>query len=162
MAKKNLIQSANFKRDYVTALAVGLFILMFLSEILVAISIPLAVNYTTIYAEHGTRQRMVTSFDALRMFCIMPGPVNTGPVNAEKSFIRADLDMLSSHLREYNRSMPMKDVEDVIKNIQVYNTIVGKLNSPKAKPFCKRETLNLDKITSRIEKQLDSYKGPKK
>lgn len=162
MAKEKLMQSANFKRDYVTALAVGLFILMFLCEICVAVSIPLAINHTSIYAEHGTRQRMVASFDTLRMICIMPGAINLSQINTEKNFIRTDLDMLSSHLREYNRTMPMSDVDEVIAKIQTYNTIVGKLNAPKAKPFCRTATLNLDKITSRIEKQLDSYKEPKK
>lgn len=162
MAKENLIQSANFKRDYVTALAVGLFILMFLSEICVAVSIPLVINYTSIYADHGTRQKMVSSFDSLRARCIARGKVNTPQINTEKKLIRADLDMLSSHLREYNRTMPMSDVEDVIAKIQTYNTIVSRLNAPKAQPFCKTASLKLDKITERIEKQLDSYKEPKK
>ncbi|MBR2723026.1 MAG: hypothetical protein IKB77_01740 [Lentisphaeria bacterium] len=157
MAKEKLMQSANFKRDYVTALAIGLFLLMIISEICVAVSIPLAVNYTSIYADHGTRQRMVTTFDTLRMLCIMPGAVNSPQINTEKAFIRADLDMLSGHLREYNRTMPMSDVEEVINNLGIYSSIIGKLNSPKARPFCKAETLKLDKITARIEKRLDSF-----
>jgi hypothetical protein len=162
MAKEQIIQSANFKRDYVTALAVTLFVLIIICEICVAISIPLAVNYTSIYADHGTRQKMVTTFDHLRMLCVMPGPADTAPVVMEKKFIRNDLDLLSSHLREYNRTMPMSDVENVIKNLQIYYTFVSKLNSPQAQPFCKIESLNLEKITSRIEKQLDSYQETKK
>ena len=162
MAKEKLIQSANFKRDYITALAVGLFILIFISEICVAISIPLIINYTSIYADHGTRQRMVSSFDTLRANCISKSSVHSSQINMEKQLIRADLDMLSSHLREYNRTMPMSDVEDVIEKIQNYNTVVSRLNAPDAQPFCKNESLKLDKITERIEKQLDSYKGPKK
>jgi hypothetical protein len=105
---------------------------------------------------------MVSSFDTLRANCISKSRVHSSQISQEKQLIRADLDMLSSHLREYNRTMPMSDVEDVIEKIQNYNTVVSRLNAPDAQPFCKNESLKLDKITERIEKQLDSYKGPKK
>lgn len=156
MSKEKIILSANFKRDYVTTLAVGIFVLMIISELFVAISIPLAINHTSLYAEHGTRQKMISSFDSLRSACKRKNKFPDPIVTMEKNLIRTDLDMLSSHLREYGRNMPVADVEDVIKDIQSYNVIIKKLNADSPQPFCKSLSLDFSKISKRIEKQLDS------
>lgn len=158
MSKNRIEQSANFKRDYITALAVGIFLLMVTSELFVAIGIPIAINHSTLYAEHGTRQKMVTSFDTLRSMC---GKKNKFPNNIatmEKRLIRWDLDLLSSHLREYNRLMPVSDVENVIQDIQQYNTILKRLNTDTPTPYCQVQTLDFSKIVKHIETQLDSRK----
>lgn len=156
MANPKIIQSANFKRDYITALAVSIFILMMASELFVAIGIPVAISHSTLYAEHGTRQKMVNSFDTLRNQCYFKNKVPNSIVTMEKLLIRWDLDLISSHLREYNRTMPLKDVENVISDIQQYNTVLKKLNAPEPVPYCQVKTLDFSKIVKRIESRIDS------
>ena len=158
MAKEKVILSANFKRDYITTLAIGIFIIMVASELFVAIGIPLAISHSTLYAEHGTRQKMVYSFDALRKQCNQKNKVRNAVVEQEKRLILWDLDLLSSHLREYNRSMPVADVENVIQDIQQYNTILLQLNQPEPIPYCQVKELDFSKIVSRIENKLNSVK----
>ena len=158
MAKEKIIQSANFKRDYITTMAVGIFILMVACELFVAIGTPIAISHSTLYAEHGTRQKMVSSFDSLRSQCNQKTKVQNPVAVMEKGLIRWDLDLLSSHLREYNRSMPVEDVENVIQDIQQYNTILLRLNKNEPVPYCQAQTLKLDKIVNRIENQLNSRK----
>lgn len=161
MAKEKVMQSANFKRDYITTLAVGIFLLMIVSELCVAVGIPLAISHSTLYAEHGTRQKMVSSFDALRKQCNKKMKSQNSIAVMEKNLIRWDLDLLSSHLREYNRFMPVSDVENVIQDIQQYNTIMQRLNADPQIPYCQVQTLNFSKIVKRIENQLDSAKESK-
>lgn len=158
MAKKKLFQSANFKRDYVAAMAIGLFIIMVISELVVAVSIPIAINHTSLFAEHGTRQRMVNDFDALRHNCNINNEKNPiGKVaDMERKLIRNDLDIISSHLREYFQHMPMDEVDNVTTVIRSYSAIINKLNTPNSAPYCQIKNLDLSKISKRIEKKLDS------
>ena len=156
MAKEKVMQSANFKKDYVTALAIGLFFLMVISELFVAVSIPVTINHTTLYAEEGLRQKMLSSFDALRKQCIAKNKTSNSTVTMEKQFIKYDLDLLSSHLREYNTDMPISEVEGVLEDIQKYNVIMMRLNADEPNPFCKSENLDLSTIANRIEQKLNS------
>lgn len=160
MEKNKTIQSANFKKDYITAFAVGLFFLMVFCEFFVAISIPLTINYTALYAEHGVRQKLIADFDKLRKDCNKKIK-NADPVTVmEKKLIRWDLDIISSHLREYSRTMPIKEVENIASDLAQYNNIVTELNQVGAKPFCQTQTLDMSKITKRIENHLNSkYKN---
>ena len=161
MAKNTTIQSADFKKDYVTVLAVGLFVFIVLSELFVAVSIPITINHTALYAEHGVRQKVISEFDSLRSECSKK-PANANPVTVlEKKLIRWDLDIISTHMREYSLDMPIEEIEAVGDDIMQYKNIVAELNQPGAKPFCKAQTLDLSRITQRIEKKLDSAFGDK-
>ena len=124
MSNGKLAQSANFKKDYVTALAVGLFILTFAGEIFIAFSIPIAINHTALYAELGTRQKLISIFDHVRTITSWGNKYPDNVVTMEKRLIRTDLDFLSSHLREYSRTMPMEDVENVLADLHKYNNII--------------------------------------
>ena len=152
------MESANFKRDYVTFLAIGIFILMVTSELFVAVGIPVAINHSTLYAEHGLRQKMVSDFDTLRARCYAANKNPDATATMEKKLILWDLDLLSSHLREYNRSMPLEDVENIISDIQIYNTLLLQLNQDTPEPFCKAGRLKFDNIVNRIENKLKSVK----
>ena len=156
MAKEKLILSANFKKDYITALAVGLFILTFIGEIFIAFSIPVVINHTALYADLGTRQKLISLFDDLRRASRNGNVFPDNVVLMEKKLIRTDLDMLSSHLREYSSTMPMEDVENVISDLYRYNNIVAKLNIDAPVPYCKSKTLDFKNICTRIEKKLDA------
>ena len=156
MSNEKLMQSANFKKDYITALAVGLFILTFAGEIFIAFSIPIAINHTALYAELGIRQKLISMFDYVRGYASWGNKYPNHVVAMEKRLIRTDLDFLSSHLREYSRTMPMEDVENVLADLQQYNNIIAKLNVEAPKPFCKSETLDFKNTVSRIEKKLDT------
>ena len=160
MANEPLIQSANFKKDYVTALAVGLFVIIVLCELCVAIGIPVIISHTTLYAEHGVRQTMLTNFDFTRMLCRIKPQYPHPTIDMERELIRWDLDLLSSHIRDYNRTMPMTDVEAINEDLRQYGTILAGLNSKNAKPFCNTQHLKFDKLVKNIENKLDTLNVP--
>ena len=67
MAKKNkIIQSAEFKRDYVAALAVLIFSLIVIAEIVLAFSIPWYLKQEDSMATAVKKLELIQSFDKAR------------------------------------------------------------------------------------------------
>ena len=64
--KENIIQSANFKRDYVAYFALGLFFAIVLGEIVIAVSIPAYLGKESAMANEVRRIKLRESFDMVR------------------------------------------------------------------------------------------------
>ena len=72
--------TANFKRDYVAYSAVAIFALIVLSEVVLAVSIPVYFVRSDLWDLQIARQQLMTDFDALRGFCHKLSPKNPDAV----------------------------------------------------------------------------------
>lgn len=158
--KKKVILAAKFKRDYITFVAVGLFILMVVSELVVAVSIPILINYTNVYAEQETRHALISTFDDVRMLSYVTSNPN-GFLNQEVGLIRWDLDLLADVLRKDAREMSIDEVEELLMDIRRYGAILTKIKKPETQGYLSRVPLNFDYTIEQLIERLRDKEAKK-
>ena len=120
MAKKEQIQSAAFKRNTLTVVAVILFGMIVLSEIALAISIPWYLQRENTMAEEVLRLSLRSTYDSARG--VSGSRKGRDEVRlAELSLTRWALDSMADYLREYASRLNKEE----LKNIQ---TVVSGLD----------------------------------
>jgi len=118
MAEK-IIQSAHFKRNTLTGLAVVLFCAIILSEIFLAVSIPWYLRRADTMALEVLRINMRSSFDGARSRAVYGGRDEVR--EAEIRLLRWALDSMADYLREnisYMDAAELKSVQDKVNAIR--------------------------------------------
>ena len=118
MAEK-IIQSAHFKRNTLTGLAVVLFCAIILSEIFLAVSIPWYLRREDTMALEVLRINMRSSFDGARSRAAYRGRDEVR--EAEIRLLRWALDSMADYLREnisYMEAAELKSVQDKVNAIR--------------------------------------------
>ena len=126
MAGTKVIQSAHFKRNTLTALAVVLFCAIILSEIFLAVSIPWYLRREDMMALEVLRLKMRNSFDAARN---MSGTYRGRDEvkEAEIRLIRWALDSMADYLRENISSLDAAELKSIQEKIDTLHKIASAL-----------------------------------
>ena len=130
-AKPNIIESANFKRDYIAYFAVISFFVIFIGELVLAVSIPAYLSRSSTLAREVRRMRLMDSFDGVRN---QARGVKTKNDNAalEKNLISWELDKLANYMRKHQKDLSSKEVAAVQKLIDEIGGLLGHLKNGKA------------------------------
>lgn len=154
-AKPNIIESANFKRDYIAYFAVISFFVIFIGELVLAVSIPAYLSRSSTLAREVRKIRLMDSFDGVRN---QARGVKTKNDNAalEKNLISWELDKLANYMRKHQKDLSSKEVAAVQKLIDEIGGLLGHLK--KGKAFSKAIRLDtsvyVKSILNKREKKL--------
>ena len=108
MNRKRLL-SANFKRDYVAASAIVIFVLIVLAELTLAVAIPTYLHRENAMALEVRRLRLLESFDGARRSCNSLKP-KTAAAEMELQLVSWNLDRLALYLRTESRNLNSDEI----------------------------------------------------
>ena len=117
--KKKILQSANFKRDYVAASAIVIFILIVISELTLAVAIPSYLYRENAMALQVRRLKLLESFDGARHACNTIKPRGTA-AEMEQRLIFWDLDRLAAYLRTDSKNLTSEEIarlQDAVNDV---------------------------------------------
>ena len=125
--KKQLLQSANFKRDYVATLAVVLFVMIVVSEIALAIAIPAYLYRENSMALEVRRLNLLKSFDAARGRCQTIKTKNNA-AEMELRLISWNLDRLAVYIRNERKDLTSDEISRLQEAVNQSNGVLGELS----------------------------------
>jgi len=126
--KKKILQSANFKRDYVAASAIIIFILIVVSELALAVAIPSYLYRENSMALQVRRLKLLESFDGARHYCNILKPRSTA-AEMEQRLIFWDLDRLAVYLRTESRNLSSEEIahlQNAVNDIWTVLNVLGR------------------------------------
>ena len=139
MNNLRLKYSANFKRDYVAFFAVIIFFLIVISELVLAVSLPLYMRHDSAMAVSVRRLKLLESFDSARRTVQSFKPQND-TVQAELALLSWNLDMMADYLRQYAKYLSGDEIALLQGQL---NEMSASLNALKRnKPFSKEYKLD--------------------
>jgi hypothetical protein len=127
MAKK-LKYSARFKRNYVAFFAIVFFFAILISELLLALSIPVFVNREDAYAKEIKKREMLLLFDETQRTC-RAIPEKNENVKLEKMLLSDTMDILAAYLREESDRLTAEDVDKLAPQVEKLHRIAKQLES---------------------------------
>lgn len=134
-----LMYSANFKRDYVAWFALGLFFLIVISEVTLAVALPAYMRRDKAIALSVRRLRLIESFDIAR-YQATQIKSQKDTVQAEVRLISWTLNQMADHLRENALKL---DSTQIALLQQQLNEMSASLNQlKKGIPFSKEYKLD--------------------
>ena len=130
MAEK-ITYSANFKRNYVAVFAVGLFFFMVISEVVLAVSIPVYMSRENMLSHQVRNREMQLGFDQIRTVCKNISSSNETLV-LEKNLMMDTLDYLAKYLRQEASNLTEEEVKELDQLMIKMEKIVRRLASGKS------------------------------
>ncbi|MBQ9500811.1 MAG: hypothetical protein IJU70_01515 [Lentisphaeria bacterium] len=153
MAEK-IIQSAHFKRNTLTGLAITLFCAIILSEVFLAVSIPWYLRREDAMALEVLRIKMRNSFDGARARAAYRGRDEVR--ESEMRLLRWALDSMADYLRENIAYLDAAELKSLQGKIDAIRKITEELHRGQA--YSREQKLD----TSLYLNGLLSQKGKKK
>ncbi len=167
--KKTTIRSANFKKDYMTFLAMALFVLMLIGELVIAIGVPVFVSQVDMYAETSRRHEVLQHFDHLRWWTAEAIKINgfenvakvlnianpnkdLAQIAPELNLIKWDLDLLAGVLRKHERDLSNDSMDDLSEILEQYNNRLLKLSTNGAKSFLVKKEIDFDLLDKKLNR----------
>ena len=130
MKKKQIIQSANFKRDYVAFSAVVIFFLIVAAEVALAISIPAYLTRENVMALQVRRLQLLNSFDALRNYVRGISANENG--KKELQLVSWNLNQLADYLREHSGSLNSEEISRLQEVVNEFNRVAATIARKKS------------------------------
>ena len=124
--KKQILLSANFKRDYVAASAILLFALIVISELALAVAIPAYLYRENAMAHQVRKLNLLESFDNARRRCNDVKPRNN-TIGMELKLVVWDLDLLAMYLRQENANLTDDDIAALQKYVDGSHAVLSEL-----------------------------------
>ncbi len=124
--KKQILQSANFKRDYVAASAILIFALIVISELTLAVAIPSYLYHENAMAHQVRKLNLLESFDHARNRCNDLKPRNS-TIGMELKLVVWDLDLLAFYLRQENANLTGDDIGTLQKYVDESHAVLSEL-----------------------------------
>ena len=143
--------TANFKRDYVAYSAVAIFALIVLSEVVLAVSIPVYFVRSDLWDLQIARQQLMTDFDALRGFCHKLSPKNPDAVE-ENNILLWDLNLMANYLRENQKTLDRAEVAALREDLAQIRRLAERLSRGQA--FNAPVRLNAAAVTAAIRTEF--------
>lgn len=129
--KSQIIQSANFKRDYVACFAVILFCAIVIGEIVIAIAIPTYLSRSSSMAREVRGIRLRESFDSVRNFAKTVKCVNDNAV-LERNLVVWELDKLAKFMRNNGDKLSSEDIAKLQKIVDESGAILRYIGKKKS------------------------------
>lgn len=139
---QQITYSAKFKRDYVAASAVVIFVAIVLSEIALAISIPVCLRRENAMALEVRRQQLLDSFDNARAISERLKPKGGETAELEARLIAWGLNSLAPYLRKYQADLTSEEIASLQTSVTEFTRIMTRLNDKGA--FCREQTLDTE------------------
>ena len=124
--------TANFKRDYVAYSAVGIFALIVLAEVVLAISIPLYFVRSDLWERQIARQQLAAEFDGLRNWCNGMNLKNADAVE-ENNILLWDLNLMANYLRANGKRLQRDEIRALSEDLAAMRRIAKYIE--KDRPF---------------------------
>ena len=119
--------TAKFKRDYVAYSAVGIFMLIVLAEVVLAISIPLYFVRSDLWDLQIARQQLMGDFDGLRGICNRMRLKNADAIE-ENNILLWDLNLMAYYLRAHEKTIRRDEIRELSADLAAMRRITGRLN----------------------------------
>jgi len=129
--KKQLFQSANFKRDYVAALAIALFLTIVVSEIALAIAIPAYLFRENSMAFEVRRLNLIKTFDFARGECLDIKPRNDAAA-MELRLVKWNLDRLAAYIRDERKNLTDDEITRLHEAVNQSRSVLWELRRGKS------------------------------
>ena len=142
--------TANFKRDYVAAVAVIIFFLIVISELVLAVSLPLYMKQENAMAVSVRRLKLLETFDEIRGHA-KSVKVKNSTAQAEIDLIVWNLDRMADYLRQYIQYLSSDDLAILQKQINEMNASIASLK--RGVPFSREYKIDYTPYLERIMKQ---------
>lgn len=145
MAGIKLKFTAEYRKDYVSFLAVLLFLLIIIAEATLATVIPLAMRNENLMAEEAERNDLLILFDQTRARCdAISGKDSSGQednlILMEKQLVSDVLDRFARYMRDEGSRMTPDEVAKVKWTVQELYKVVSQL--AKGESFSRENRLN--------------------
>lgn len=134
MAKVKLdkkLFTANFKRDYVAFSAVAIFVLIVLSEVVLAVSIPMYFVRSNLWDLQIARQHLMSNFDGVRGFCHGMS-LKTPDAVEENNLLLWDLNLMANYLRANEKNLTREEISELSADIVQIRRLAERLRRDKA------------------------------
>ena len=132
---QQITYSAKFKRDYVAASAVVIFIAIVLAEIALAISIPAYLKRENAMALEVRRLQLLDSFDGARGMSEKLKPKGGETAELEARLVAWGLNSLAPYLREHS-----DEIAGLQASVTEFTRIMTRLRDQGG--FCREQTLD--------------------
>ena len=129
--KENIIQSANFKRDYVAYFALGLFFAIVLGEIVIAVSIPAYLGKESAMANEVRRIKLRESFDMVRCQSFKTDCANAN-AKLERDIVVWEMNKLANYLRKESEYLNSDETARLQKIVDESSAILKYIHENKS------------------------------
>jgi len=147
------LQSAPFKRDYVTFFAVVLLVLAIASELLLILWLPVQLRSEYLWDEEVARQKMVMQEDDLRgNFEKLSSKSVSSRQKEEIKLVIKQLDDLARYIRKYRMEMTRSQIMDIYDVLQDYSASCKYFE--KNNQYSNEETIDAGPVLDRLFKPL--------
>ena len=142
--------SASFKRDYIAGAAVVIFVLIVISEVVLAVTLPVYMKKENAMALSVRRLQLLETFDNLRLYARhLKSDNNT--VQSEIKLLVWNLDKMADYLRKYTQYLSSDEIAILQSQL---NEIGASLNFlSKQKPFSREYKIDYTPYLERIMKK---------
>ena len=123
--------TAKFKRDYVAYSAIGLFILIVLTEVALAVSIPTYFVRSNLWDLQIARQDLLRDFDHLRNQCNHFAG-KTPELAGENNILLWNLNLMSQYIRENEKRLNREEIRSLKEDLTQMRMLHNQLTAGKA------------------------------
>ena len=148
--------TAKFKRDYVAFSAVGIFILIVLAEVTLAVSIPAYFVRSNLWDLQIARQDLLRDFDNFRSQCNHFSG-KTPALTEENGILLWNLNLMSNYIRENETRLRREDIRSLKEDLKQMRQLHRRLQQGKA--FNQIRTLNTGCVLGIIRAELPEGEG---
>ena len=148
---EKLALSAEFKRDYIALAATLAFVLIVVSEVTLAVSIPMYLYRENSMAYQVLRLQLLYQFDGLRNK-VKNTRAKSDAAQAELQIIQWNLNSLADYLRDESDKLTLDEVKQLLSVLNENDRFIQKIKSGKS--FSHANKLNTSRyIDSLIPKR---------
>lgn len=149
--------TANFKRDYVAFSAIGIFFLIVVAEVVLAVSIPAYFVRSNLWDLQIAQQDLLRDFDDLRGRCNHFSGRNPD-VTEENNILLWNLNLMSNYIRVNQKRLGWDEIRSLKEDLKQMRQLHNRLARGKA--FNQPRSLNAGKMLEALRKDL--AKGDRK
>ena len=142
--------SASFKRDYIAGAAVVIFVLIVISEVVLAVTLPVYMKKENAMALSVRRLQLLETFDNLRLNARhLKSGNNT--VQSEIKLLVWNLDKMADYLRQYTQYLSSDEIAILQSQLNEMGASLNFLS--KQKPFSREYKIDYTPYLERIMKK---------
>lgn len=142
--------TAKFKRDYVAWAAIVIFCLIVISEITLAVALPVYMYKDASLAVSVRRLNLLESFDAVRRNANSLKSSDPA-IQAEGRILLWTLNQMADYLRNYSKYLSSEDIATLQMQINEMNAVLGQLH--KGVPFSREHKLDYEPYINSVMKK---------
>ena len=140
------LMSAKFKKDYIAYFAIGIFFFILITELIIAIWLPIHLRSENVWALQVARQDMIDMFDNLRGNF---GRISkTSQLEGEATIVAKCLDSMAIYLRTYQAGLTAGQIAEIRSDLDNFQVILDRLQ--KDKPYGRQDKIDPSGFLKRL------------